>query len=354
MAPDRQAQQMDGTPDPRSVAVFGSCITRDNFNTRFNPTYKASYRCDLMQNQMSVISLVSDPVTEAWEPTKTMSDYDLWNVRTEFDKSFLAELVKTRPDYLLLDFFGDAHFGVVRLDDGRFLTDNRWKVHHTDLFRRLREEGRLTRLRGVDDPDAYFALWTEALDRFAALVRAALPETRVVVHHGHHTDELTVPDRARPVSLRKHRNNVRINVEAANALWRRMDRYAVEAFGAASIDLTGESFPTYDEHPWGPFYVHYRRDYYHRFLAELHKIVLADGAEPTLQMVADIEHAAAETPALVLAAREAELAVVSARLAARKDEVARLRARVARLEKTPVRRVASRLRRYRAARPDGS
>ncbi|WP_262850193.1 DUF6270 domain-containing protein [Mumia quercus] len=340
---------MDSTSDPRSVAVFGSCITRDNFNTRFNPTYKASYRCDLMQNQMSVISLVSDPVTEAWEPTKAMSDYDLWNVRTEFDKSFLTGLVETRPDYLLLDFFGDAHFGVVRLDDGRFLTDNRWKVRHTDLYQRLREEGRLTPLRGVDDPDAYFALWTEALDTFAAQVRSTLPETRVVVHHGHHTDQLTVPDRPRPVSLRKHRNNVRIDVEAANALWRRMDRYAVDAFGAASIDLTGESFPTYDEHPWGPFYVHYRMDYYHRFLAELHKIVLADGAEPTRQMVADIERAAGETPALALAAREAELAAVKARLAARKEEVARLRARVERLEQTPVRRVVSRLRRDRAS-----
>lgn len=247
-----------------------------------------------------------------------------------------------------------SHFGVVRLDDGRIVTDNRWKIRTTDFYERLWDEGRLTRLHPTTDPDAYFTLWRDAVDRFAEYVRRVVPRTRVVVHHGHHTPLLSVPDLPRPVKLQKNRRISRLDVESANAQWKRMDAYAAEAFGAASIDLTSESFPTYDEHPWGPFYVHYRMDYYHRFLAELHKIVIADGAQPTRQMVAEIEHAAAETPALVLAAREAELAAVRARLAARKDEVARLRARVARLEKTPVRRVVSRLRRYRAARPGGS
>ncbi|MBW9209491.1 hypothetical protein KV100_07470 [Mumia sp. zg.B21] len=336
----------------RSIALFGSCMTRDNFNSRFNPHYKATYRCDVAQNQMSVLSLMSEPITERWEPTKAMSDYDVWNIRTEFDKAFLGELAGSspRPDYLLLDFFGDAHFGVLQLDDGRIITDNRWKVHATDFYQRLRDEGRLTRLHPTSDPDAYFALWSEAVDRFAEHVRLTLPETRVVVHCGHHTNLLMLPDRPRPGRLQKHRSIARIDVEAANDQWRRMDAYAVEAFGAAAIDLTGEDFPTFDDHPWGPFYVHYRMDYYHRFLAELHKIVIGDGATPTPQMVADIELAAGETPTLRLAACEEERAALKERLMSRKEEVAQLRSRVARLERTPWRRAASRLRRTRAFR----
>ncbi|MBW9214115.1 hypothetical protein KV102_04605 [Mumia sp. zg.B53] len=347
---------MDRMPrvEPRTVAVFGSCITRDCFNSRFNPGYKDTYRCELLQNQMSLISLMSEPVLEEWQPTRAMSEYDLWNVRTEFSKEFLDRVVRLQPEYLIVDFFGDAHFGCVRLDDGRYVTDNRWKVRHTDLYDRLRVAGRLEQVKGREDPDRYFALWSEALDRFAAFVRDHLPRSKVVVHHGHHTAWLDLPDRTRPVPLRgRHRKERRlhkIDVEAANALWRRMDARAVEVLGAAAIDLTDEVFPTYDEHPWGPFYVHYPTDYYQRFLAELHKIVVADEGVASAQMVGEIERGARATLERDLRARSAQLDEAEERLVARKEEVARLRSRVARLERTPWRRAASRLRRTRAFR----
>ncbi|MGH1563818.1 DUF6270 domain-containing protein [Mumia sp. DW29H23] len=344
--------------EPRTVAVFGSCITRDCFNSRFNPGYKETYRCELLQNQMSLLSLMSDPVLEEWEPTRVMSEYDLWNVRTEFSKEFLDEVVRLQPEYLIVDFFGDAHFGCVRLPDGRYVTDNRWKVRHTSIYERLHEAGQLEQVRGREDPDHYFALWSEALDRFAVFVREHLPSSKVIVHHGHHTGWLELPDESRPVPLsgvhRKARRLHRIDVEAANALWRRMDARAVEVLGAVSIDLTADVFPTYDEHPWGPFYVHYPADYYRRFLAELHKIVVADEGIASAQMVGEIETGARSTLERDLRARSVQLDEAERRLEARDEEIVQLRARVARLERTPWRRVASRLRRsrlFRARRP---
>ncbi|KAA1418064.1 hypothetical protein FE697_000105 [Mumia zhuanghuii] len=345
---------MDRTPDaePRSVAVFGSCITRDCFNSRFNPGYKETYRCDLLQNQMSLLSLMSEPVLEAWEPTRVMSEYDLWNVRTELSKSFLVDVVRLQPAYLVVDFFGDAHFGCVRLPDGRFLTDNRWKVRHTDLYRRLRDEGRLEQVRGREDPDAYFALWSEALDRFAGFLAEHLPRSKVIVHHGHHTGWLDLPDRPHLVPLRgEHRRARRlhkIDVDSANALWSRMDARAVKVLRAASIDLTGDVFPTYDEHPWGPFYVHYPDDYYRRFLAEMHKIVVADEGTASPQMVAEIESGARSTLERDLSARTEQLDEITRRYGELEEATARLRERVARLERTPLRRAVSRLRRSRA------
>ncbi|WP_370616465.1 DUF6270 domain-containing protein [Mumia qirimensis] len=344
---------MDRTSDagPRTVAVFGSCITRDCFNSRFNPDYKDTYRCDLLQNQMSLLSLMSDPVLEAWQPTRVMSEYDLWNVRTEFSKEFLDKVVRLQPDYLVVDFFGDAHFGCVRLPDGRFLTDNRWKVRHTDLYRRLRDEGRLEQVRGRENPDAYFELWSQALDRFAEFVGEHLPRSRVVVHHGHHTGWLDLPDRPQPVPLRGRARSERrlhkIDVDAANALWSRLDARAVEVLGAASIDLTGERFPTYDDHPWGPFYVHYPDDYYQRFLAELHKIVVANEGSASPRMVAEIESGTRSTLQRELRSRTAQRDEIDYRFGELEEEAARLRDRVARLERTPWRRAVSRLRRRR-------
>lgn len=267
------------TGEPRSVAVFGSCPTRDNFNSRFNPGYKRRYDVRLAANQTSVITMMSPPVDEEFTPTGQMSEYDQWNVRSDLSREFLPELVRLKPDYLILDFFADVHFGVLRLDDGRYLTDNRWKLWRTDLYERLEASNGFTRLRIFDDADAYVATWAEALDRFAGIVAAECPETTVVVHRGFNTGKLVPPGSDRPVSLTKFQGS-RLPVRRANRLWARLDDHAISTYGWDAIDLRDEGYMTTADHPWGPFWVHYTLDYYPRFLAELELIDLRRTLDP--------------------------------------------------------------------------
>ena len=75
-----------------------------------------------------------------------------------------------------------------------------------------------------------------------------------------------------------------------NALWARLDDYATSSPpGWQSIDLTGREYPTFDGHPWGPYYVHYTMDYYADFLRSLNAIhlrsVLADREPYLLDML---------------------------------------------------------------------
>jgi hypothetical protein len=266
--------------EPRSVAVFGSCTTRDNFNSRFNPDYKARYDVRLAANQTSVITMMSPPVNEEFTPTRPMSEYDQWNIRSDLSREFLPLLADLQPDYLILDFFADIHFGVLRLEDGRFITNNRWKTWRTDLYERLEQTNGFERMRIFDDPDAYFSLWSEALERFAGFVAERCPGTRVVVHYGFNVDELVPPGSTRPVPLRAFKKGARINVPVANELWARLDDHAVSTYGWEAIDLRDEGYLTYADHPWGPFYVHYTMDYYHRFLAELDLIDLRESLAP--------------------------------------------------------------------------
>lgn len=256
------------TREPTTVAVFGSCITRDNFNSRFNPSYKDRFVCPLHQNQSSLIALMSPPVEAAWEPINPeMSDYDRWNVRTEFDRSFLAEVVALQPDILVLDFFGDVHFGVLRTEDGRYVTDNRWKIRPTTWYHAQRDAGGITPVTWIQDRDAYLELWRDAFDRFIALIRAELPGTLVVLHRGRNTDELRLQDGSR-IKLRANRTLSRLPVARANRFWSAIDDYAAARVDRV-IDLRPMRAPTYDEHPWRAFYVHYRPAYYHRFFAWL-------------------------------------------------------------------------------------
>jgi hypothetical protein len=319
---------------PESVSVFGSCVTRDNFNSRFNPGYRDFFEVRLSANQTSMIALMSPPIDEPFTPTGPMSDYDRWNVGSDLTREFLTELVALQPDYLILDFFGDVHFGVARLPDGRYLTDNRWKTHFTDFYVRHRDAGDLTIIKHADDPDAYFALWTDALDRFAAYVAQHCPRTRVIVHRGYNTGHALVPDQPRPVPLHKLGEVARIDVRRLNAFWDRLDDYAISAHGWDCIDLRDLEAPSYAEHPWGAFYVHYTPDYYHRFMAELHKIALRHRVDEDTWARVELIEAASREPA------ERRLGVEAAAVAEQRRRLKRTRARVRELESLGILRSA--------------
>jgi hypothetical protein len=263
---------MSGTTTPSIVAIAGSCPTRDNFNSRFNPGYKRWFSCDLATNQTSMIAQMSPPVDITWQPLKKMNDYDVWNINSDLSRDFLTLVAELRPQYLVLDFFADVHFGVVRLADGRFVTDNRWKIQYTDWYQELWEQRGLTRLTMQDDLEEYLELWRAAMDRFAAHLAEHCPDTTVVVHRGWNTNLVRVPERPQPVLMRRHKKMQKFDAQLGNELWAILDDYCLEKFGWQAIDLRGEGFTSYAEHPWGAFWVHYEPEYYHRFLAELHKI----------------------------------------------------------------------------------
>jgi hypothetical protein len=265
--------------EPLTVAILGSCITRDNFNRRFNPDYKRWYAVGSTTNQSSMIALMSPAVDEPWEPVQEMKPYGLWNVHSDLSREILELLPAEQPDFLMLDFFGDVHFGVLRLPDGRFVTDNRWRLHRTDLYRRLLDERGAVALRWQDDEDAYFELWTEAMDRFAAYVAEHCPRTRVVVHYGFNALEVLRSDEGAPGLLGpagRPGKAARIEARKGNAFWRRLNEHARSAYGWEHINLSDEYYVTFAEHPWGSFDVHYTMDYYRRFQAELHRLALRE------------------------------------------------------------------------------
>ena len=121
-----------------TVAVGGSCVTRDNFNSTFNPDWKSWFqvvaerqpdlddRADVTAHRGGVAAAAGD---ERLRPEE--------HRRRPDRGSSSGDVAEQQPRYLILDWFGDVHFGVARLPDGRYFTENRWKVMHTDFYRDL-------------------------------------------------------------------------------------------------------------------------------------------------------------------------------------------------------------------------
>ena len=255
------------------VAVMGSCLSRDNFNRQFNADYKRWFSVGSCTNQSSLIALMSPPVDTPWEPAQPMAKYGLWNVESDLTREILGLLEAEQPAYVVLDFFGDVHFGVLETADGRVVTNNRWKLHKTDLYPRLMELEGTRALWWKEDREAFVARWKESLDAFAAFMAKASPETTVIVHRGFNT-HYQLGDNGvnlKPLGDQRPKKHAEW-VRRSNEVWEELDTYAIESKGWESIDLAAEWWTTYKDHPWGPFDVHYTPDYYGRFLAEMHAI----------------------------------------------------------------------------------
>jgi len=306
--------------EPVRVAILGSCITRDVFNTRFNSGYKDMWQCDLMQNQSSLISIMSPPLAIPEDQLGDhMGDYNKQQVRNDTSKAFLEQVRELRPDYLILDFFGDIHFGVLEVAPGQYVSNNRWMLHKTHWYAARKAENDLRPLRIEDDTEAYLVLWEDALRRLQEFLREHLPETQVVVHRGRNAERWLAAGANRPRALVKRKKIFKLDVERANQLWQRLDDIALAIDGWESIDLTEREYLSFEGHPWGVFYVHYTLDYYDEFLAALNTLHLSRALDEDT-----VENAMAAQIAEARRRRHSELASLT-------DEVRHLQRKVGRL-----------------------
>lgn len=327
------------------VAVAGSCLTRDSFNSRFNPGHDLLFEVCATHNQGSMIALMSPPIEIAFTPTRPMNAYDRWNIRADLTREFLSRLAEEKPDILLLDFQGDVRFGVAQLPDGRYLTDHHWKTQQTDFYERAQQSNALRVLRPWEVPETYFALWSEALDRFAEHVRRTSPETEVVVHRGHHARRLMVPGRLRPVPLQRRARFRDVDPDQADEWWARLDQHAIDRFGWQQIDLRDLAPPTYRGHPWGAGHLHFTPDYHHRFLAELTKIALRRRLDTaTMARIELIERAAGEPWQRRLGEEQAVARARRKRLRSARRRIAELEAELQRRRHPGLRERLARLR----------
>ncbi len=258
--------------NPINVATLGSCLTRDNFNSLFNPNYKEFYNCILHQHQTSIISLMSSPIpfNEAKIDNQTNSS-DVWHLKTEFTKEFLTLIKQMAPSYLIIDFFADVYFGVIKINTNQFLTNNWWKLTKTSYYKELDSK---QELKIALNRDEYFELWKLSIDKFFNFLKKELPTCQVILTQARFVDWYIEKETQAIKQLSKNGKHYPINIDYLNSLWDQLDRYVIQKYDVKCINLIDEKYISHEEHPWGDFYVHYTENYYHNFLKNLHEIVL--------------------------------------------------------------------------------
>ncbi|PTE32517.1 DUF6270 domain-containing protein, partial [Staphylococcus equorum] len=99
-----------------TLSIIGSCITRDVFNSKHVTNWKSNYEVLSYQSQITFPSLMSRPIEydKKHAEYKNMDDFSINQIQTEMNKSILNELIENQPEYILIDFYGDLFFGIVK------------------------------------------------------------------------------------------------------------------------------------------------------------------------------------------------------------------------------------------------
>lgn len=253
------------------IAVIGSCVSRDGFNSKFIKNYKEFYKCIFTQNHMSMISLVTDPIP--FKPMKLdgdITDFNKQILMTELTKSAWDSLKIHKPEYLILDFYADVYFGVLGIDNS-YITDKSWLFKKTQLFSSLRISNRI---KLENDYESYMELWKCSVDIFMNIMRTEFSDIKIIVNKIHFTDNYISHD-GNIKKISESGLYKKVDVGQINIWLDEFYNYFEENYNVAFLEYDNQYYSE-EKHIWNLFYVHYTKDFYEDFTTKLLSYIIGD------------------------------------------------------------------------------
>ncbi|WP_181149863.1 accessory Sec system protein Asp2 [Arthrobacter sp. MYb227] len=238
-----------------TVGVIGSCVTRDLFNSKLSPGWKSRYAFHGGQYQMSLVSLLAEPVSRAQVDLGGMDEHSRIATERDFDKSYLSELRAEQPDVIMLDFYSDARFGCIQMGNS-YITDNAWKLGTSNHYPSLAKNSRYSRQSA---PEAFLSLFRQATINFKIFAEKYLPNTTIIVNSAR-----GVKGYYDQYEFKKFSNQI-----SFNQFWETLDKIFLEIFSCSNLKIDQTNILSAKDHPWGPANVHYEPSYYSRTHSEL-------------------------------------------------------------------------------------
>lgn len=245
----------------RTVAIHGSCVTRDVF-TR---PYAKDYAVSAYIGRHGIVSAVSPPWAVAASLSMTTQEPSPWSmrvVRCDVAKQLFDILAKGHADLLLIDLVDE------QLPLGR--VDQSYVTLTPDLQRYLD-------LVGYSGPYPskvpwYRAFspsfWESSLDQYCDRLLEHFDSSRIVINAAYRTHFYRASDGAvRLYPPRTLRNSILFN----RMLSMKYHRLAKALKGCHVVSMPGRTLSATD-HRWGHTPYHYAEEYYQHFFEELVKV----------------------------------------------------------------------------------
>ncbi|WP_050632235.1 DUF6270 domain-containing protein [Bacillus andreraoultii] len=255
------------------IAVIGSCVSRDGFNSKFIKNYKEFYHCVLTQNHMSMISLMGDPIP--FTPIELEGDIDHFNKQillTELTKGVWDSLRIQNPDYLILDFYADVYFGVVKIGNS-FVTDKTHIFKRTPFFSQFEVANAVKIDKNYNE---FMRLWKQSVDQFMDNMRKDFPKIKIIVNKVHFTDYYMTKDGKEKKKISESGKYKSVDVNQINHWLDDFYKYFEDHYEDVAFINYDTEYLSDENHIWEYFYVHYTHNFYEDFTTKLLSIILHD------------------------------------------------------------------------------
>lgn len=234
----------------RSVAVVGSCVSRDLFNSKLNSDWKKHASLVGSFYQMSIMSLMAPKAEIDINIFSDLNPHDFNATKADFDKSFLEVIEREQPQVIVVDLFADARFDLIRVGNS-IITDNSWKIGKSDSYEIFDD---LDRISPDIDETFYYSLFKSSILEFQAFIHARSPQTRVVLNSCRNARFW------RSVDSFGYFNQD--SIDKQNKRWDRLEEIFEQIVGPEKITSGMKILLGDPNHPWGRGPVHFTSGFY--------------------------------------------------------------------------------------------
>ena len=175
-----------------TVGVFGSCVSRDLFNSQIVPNYKTFFQIISYSQRTSIISLMQNNIKFDEKDIIFENDYNN-SIRYDLSKCWLSEIANNPPDYIIMDVIYELIFGILILDDGNIITNNYWDLPKTKFYETIKDKS--TALTIIEDSKTYFKLYEESIDLFFNFLKNNCQSSKIILNSARYATKILKKDK---------------------------------------------------------------------------------------------------------------------------------------------------------------
>lgn len=266
----------------KNVAIYGSCISKDPFTTRFNKDYKKKYNCVITDQRHSFISTMQEKEkvieSELISPHKNRNtDYEIKCIKDDLEKTFLDLMLSNDIDYLIFDINFEVQCGVISYNDGKFLTDIPY-LEETDFYS---NRSNIKHINIFNNPTQFFELWCEYCDKFFNWLEVNCPKTKVILIEVRGVDIVQRPNLSTYIEP-----YFTLKSKLSNIYYKKLENYIKKNFDVHTISFH-KDIVLNENHVWGKFFIHYEDSFYTNIIKSVDEIVEYDELKKQVEFLSN-------------------------------------------------------------------
>lgn len=255
------------------IAVLGSCISRDLFNSNFVPNYKDFFDLVFDAQRTTMISLMQDSVVIDNNLLDILPHNPKNNARTKFitedlNKVFLKNLVEKDIDYLIIDNYFEFLMGILYFDNNTIITNNVWDLPETEFYKNMSDK---VNLRIYENFEEYFCIWSKYCDLFFKFLTLYCPDIKVILIEARENNQVMKSDGTSYINP-----NFTKTMNVANPLLEKLDGYIINNFNVDVLKFDYGNTYCDENNVWGFAPMHFTKNFHNYLFNKLINIVSQD------------------------------------------------------------------------------